>query len=1110
MSVSPFELAALLGQPRPTEQQAAVTAAEPGPMLVVAGAGAGKTETMASRVVWLVANGLAAPNEVLGLTFTRKAAQQLKRRIRRRLAQLAEPAAARGLGLSEEQRRRLSEAAPTVRTYDSFAGSIVTEYGLLAPVEPGARVLSQAEKYAVADQVVATRGEEFAGDKSLSTVTGEVVSLFDALFEGSITTRAAAEGTREVRQWIASLDPAPRARSKDGMNAESRKALAAQERRLAYLPLVEDMIGELKKRRARSFGQTTAIAATLAAEHPRVGAAQRAAYRVIMLDEYQDTSHLQRRLLRDLFGGARDDGLTVNAVGDPMQGIYGWRGATATNLKNFPRDFPAQDGPAPVRQLTTSFRNPGEVLELANDVSDGLFAASGEATRPVEPLEPFAGNAEGEVTLSCVADAEEEIALVADGLAGRYRDALEEARRERAAGRMPEPFTAAVLVRQNDQLAPLEEALNARGVPTEIVGLTGLLDVPEVADALAAATLVARPQDNAAALRLLAGPAVGLGTRDLLALHNRARHLARLARDRGEDADEEATNADEPAALAKLKQAVREARLPNSDEIVGLGDAAGDLGEATGMSEEGRERVRRVAAALRELRSKSLSLPLTELFTEIIGVLGLRTEVLARADPRSDGAAGTVHLDRLLEYVAGFESIPGMTLSRLLDLLAYARKHDRGLERGEVIVRGDRVQLLTVHKAKGLEWQHVVIPHCTKSWEPTKGKIKEYLTGATVPPAGLSGADDELDIDDLEVENHTDLKKAIAALRGDLYDEQAEEARRLFYVALTRAEKSVTVTAHRRNDKGKETEPFEPFQRLHDARPDAAGTWLNSHEVEYGEGARPAKPEARFPSLPEAPEPGIAEGARLVAEALEEPAESGEDETSRLWERDVTALVDERRAREAESAPVEISAELTASDLVNASRDPVEFARRQRRPVPFKPNSYAKRGTAFHEWVERHFGGGALIDEDELFDPGNADVSGRQLEDLKESFLASGWAEHTPESVELPFEITVGPAVVRGRMDAVFRDPDTGGYLIVDWKTGRQPDAEDRRNAAIQLAVYQAALEKRLRAAGEEAPIRAMFFYVRPGVAVEPDDLPGTEELARRLRLGEAPGGAAD
>ena len=98
MSVSPFELAALLGQPRPTEQQAAVTAAEPGPMLVVAGAGAGKTETMASRVVWLVANGLAAPNEVLGLTFTRKAAQQLKRRIRRRLAQLAEPAAVRGLG----------------------------------------------------------------------------------------------------------------------------------------------------------------------------------------------------------------------------------------------------------------------------------------------------------------------------------------------------------------------------------------------------------------------------------------------------------------------------------------------------------------------------------------------------------------------------------------------------------------------------------------------------------------------------------------------------------------------------------------------------------------------------------------------------------------------------------------------------------------------------------------------------------------------------------------------------------------------------------------------------------------------------------------------------
>lgn len=88
--ISPIALSNALGQEfPPTEQQAAVIGADPGPMLVVAGAGAGKTETMAARVVWLVANGLATPEQVLGLTFTRKAAQQLSQRIRRRLGVLA-------------------------------------------------------------------------------------------------------------------------------------------------------------------------------------------------------------------------------------------------------------------------------------------------------------------------------------------------------------------------------------------------------------------------------------------------------------------------------------------------------------------------------------------------------------------------------------------------------------------------------------------------------------------------------------------------------------------------------------------------------------------------------------------------------------------------------------------------------------------------------------------------------------------------------------------------------------------------------------------------------------------------------------------------------------
>ncbi|MDT5224648.1 MAG: ATP-dependent helicase UvrD/PcrA, partial [Mycobacterium sp.] len=128
---SPTELAGVLGVFPPTEEQAAVIAAPPGPLVVIAGAGAGKTETMAARVVWLIANGYAEPSQVLGLTFTRKAAGQLMRRVRSRLARLA------GVGVGPDG-PAIGESAgtPLVSTYHAFAGSLVREYGLLLPVEP--------------------------------------------------------------------------------------------------------------------------------------------------------------------------------------------------------------------------------------------------------------------------------------------------------------------------------------------------------------------------------------------------------------------------------------------------------------------------------------------------------------------------------------------------------------------------------------------------------------------------------------------------------------------------------------------------------------------------------------------------------------------------------------------------------------------------------------------------------------------------------------------------------------------------------------------------------------------------------------------------------------
>src|SRR5438128_4032000 len=136
---SPVELASALGLFAPTDEQAAVIAAPPGPLVVIAGAGAGKTETMAARVVWLVANGYARPGEVLGLTFTRKAAGQLLRRVRARLARLA------GAGLGLPGAVDMADDPVTVSTYHAFAGTLLREHGLLLPVEPDVRLLGQTE-----------------------------------------------------------------------------------------------------------------------------------------------------------------------------------------------------------------------------------------------------------------------------------------------------------------------------------------------------------------------------------------------------------------------------------------------------------------------------------------------------------------------------------------------------------------------------------------------------------------------------------------------------------------------------------------------------------------------------------------------------------------------------------------------------------------------------------------------------------------------------------------------------------------------------------------------------------------------------------------------------
>lgn len=1092
--MSPTLLSRYLGQKfPPTDQQADVIGAAPGPLLVVAGAGAGKTETMAARVVWLVANGYARPDEILGLTFTRKAAQELGKRIRDRLGTLVgNQDLVRRLDPSGELADALQVIAPTVSTYDSYAGDLVREYGLLVPVEPDSRLITDAELHAIATEVVASYpGPVIASDgknPAVGTVVSEVLALITSMGNELSTPDEVAEEATAFLAETESLPMAPRARKE--FTQKLQKWRNTQEERRAYLPLARELNEELRRRGVVTFNEQMSVAAALARDHERVGRAQRQRFRVVMLDEYQDTSHAQRVLLRSLFGQGADPELTVTAVGDPMQAIYGWRGATAANLAAFVEDFPVGGAPASKKQLTTSWRNPPEILALANSVSDAVLGTSDN--RAVAPLEARPGAPSGEVALGFFDTNDEELAFVADNLAAQYREALD-------AG---EPFSAAVLVRKNRHSAEVAEQLAARGVPHEIVGVGGLLDVPEVADTLAIATMLVRPADSAAALRILAGPAVGLGLADISALAARATNLRGSAPVEDETPPEDTADDPYAALVYQLDELVQRAAelSAGAEKPAGLADAVADLGEPERYSEEGLKRLRALAAKLRFLRTNSLGKRLVDLIADIIDVFGIRTEVLART---SD--AGTVHLDSLLKAVAAY---PGSSLDGLLDYFALAREHEDGLAPGNVATRTDRVQILTAHKAKGLEWDTVAVLHADNATYAAKAET--FLTWVRNLPDASFGDPDYLP-DFGEVENRTQFEKAGEAWLKQVRADLAEESARLFYVAVTRAERKLLITGSRtKPEVAREASPYEHFAGMRDLV-DAPVVWADGTGGDEGdEGASIREASDAHTEVAEnpedttlsgtwphsAPEPEVMRAAQHVRDAIEHPPAYSEGELYALWERDVTALIEEQERAATPATAVVMPAELTASDVVALKADPEQFARRARRPVPFKPNTYAKRGTAFHEWLEEFYGQRPLLTEDELPGGDEAEVDAATLTRLKRSFEQSHWAARTPAHVEHPFELALGTSVVRGRMDAVFRDAETGGWVVVDWKTGEKPQPAQMEAAKLQLAVYAEAWR---RIAGDGKPVRAVFFYVRTGEDFSPDSLPDGEQLAQLL-----------
>lgn len=322
--IAATSIAAALGLPRPTPEQIAVIEAPLEPILVVAGAGAGKTETMAARVVWLVVNRFAGPEEILGLTFTRKAASELGVRIRRRLSALSGAPVLAQWDPDGTLRARLAGADPEISTYHAYAGRLIADYGLLLPVEPSSTLLSATELWQLAFSVVANHPGDLDTRKVPVGVTEAVLQLYSDSAEHLVGLDDLAAAGQDLYDLIDTLPKGLRQR--DAPSRKLRDIQGVIDERRALLPLVAELSRRMREQGALDFGSQMSLAARLVTGHREVVAAERSSVRAVLLDEYQDTGHSQRILLRALFGGAGSAPVAVTAVGDPIQSIYGWRG----------------------------------------------------------------------------------------------------------------------------------------------------------------------------------------------------------------------------------------------------------------------------------------------------------------------------------------------------------------------------------------------------------------------------------------------------------------------------------------------------------------------------------------------------------------------------------------------------------------------------------------------------------------------------------------------------------------------------------------------------------------------------------------------------------------
>lgn len=1079
---------ALTAQQQAAVEQAPVTS----PSLVVAGAGSGKTELMAVRVLWLVANGYATPEQILGLTFTRKAASELSNRIFKSLLVLRDSQYwPKDLGYDFAQ--------PTVTTYNSYANTLFRDYALGLGYESESTLITEAAAFQLAREVVLKFGSQVDSrladlDLNLDSLVKLVLELAAEMNDNLVAAQDIEDLNEAILQRLGQLP------KKSGGSDFSQFAYYGQ--LLEPLPIttiVAKLADAYRSEKHRlgyvDYSDQVALAERAVRQIPQAKERERQRFTQVLLDEYQDTSVLQTRLLANLFGQQ-----SVFAVGDPNQSIYGWRGASSSNLTAYGTDF-AQGFEGQVQEpepgailakrfeLATSWRNPKAVLTLANHLAQPLRSQASYLPPQQWQLQPVALNArqdalQGVIGVAFEPDLLQEAATVADWFAARMKGA-------QASGDSEKQPTAALLMRNRTNMPVFLKAMQDRGLAVEVIGLGGLLEVPEIVDLVAALQVVHDPSRGSELVRLLTGARWRIGAKDIDRLHRFAKKLNRYF------ADSETFSTEDSISLIDALDSLLDERQV----------------ELARIPEPGLSRLQNAARVFANLRTQT-GLPLAEFVRVVEQELWLDIEVVANPTNPHPMA----HLNAFANIVSGYAgSNLRPNLGSFLRWLEFANDRER-FESPSAVPEQGVIQLQTIHSAKGLEWDYVAIANLVENDFPGRSRSSKGWLLRGKLPFPLRGDNQSLPTWDYStVDSQQELKKSVDALIEQMREHHEREELRLMYVATTRPKQELLLTGSYYKPSSKK--PMEPSRFLLAALElDAALTPLKSWDL-ADETRRTVPPLAsdvnplqenqltqNWPLEPIGPtySPLLLRAKDQTMQALVAP----QGQLQQQLQQDIELLLAERTDTIARLSAVELPIRINASGFKDYVLDPAKAANKIMRPVPEAPYQATRAGTIFHNMMEERFAHLArtLATADNIDDLG-LEIAAQQVEsvdleahrqkiaELQENFANSEWANQQPTYVEIEIQLAIENNIFICKLDAVF-ETETG-FEVVDWKTGASPKSQKEEDERVlQLALYRVAF-----AALKGLPLEqvsACLYYVEENRVIRRSNLDNQQQLLER------------